>query len=885
MPEHGSAWRSRIAAATTSSRPPWLPELDHRRAIIVLGPLLLLAAFAWWSWRGVETEASDRVERISGTLAAHAEQLIELQETLLAAALLKVQGSGPEEISANPRVAAFLQQLEQRTLTSESLAIVELATGRTLVATGSPPGSVVDPSLQEVVRAHRERDMMTYVSAPYLGEVVRVPTTGKLAFTVSSRDSATGLIAVATIPIDVFTDFFARIRRSDIDVFNFTRADGAILARSPAAGDPVGARLPPDAMQFRFQRGELQKPFFWRSVVDSSDRLVQMRQVSGRPLFAFYGIDAAVLRADWLRQVVPMGLLALLASGGLLHLTSRIRLAAAEVATTRALADSEARFRALVALSSDWWWEQDEQFRFTSISGSFEQLTGWTPDSLIGTTRWAFPAMDVSEEQWAAHRAQLERHEPIRDFEFARPTAGDEAMWVSISGDPVFDAGGRFTGYRGTGRNITARKNAKLALAKLNAELEQRVAERTAAHAAEIERREAAQAALAQAQRMESIGRLAGGLAHDFNNALAVIAANLDLALPQVRDERTRDFIRRANDAIELSAGLNRRLLSFTRAGPLDARAIRIEDHIHDVARLVERTLGPDITVEVEVAGDLWPVRLDPGGLDSALLNLAVNARDAMPGGGKLKFSARNVPLDAAQSVATETPSGDHVCVSVRDDGVGMTPEVRRRATEPFFSTKPRASGTGLGLSIVSEFVAASGGTLTIDSEPGSGTVVSLLLPRATAPVVRVPRPASETEIALGDGEIVLLVDDNESLLEATSAMVEGLGYAVIVASNGVEAFGRLQGGEPIDLVLSDVAMPGGLSGYDVARRVLADRPGTAIVLVSGFHLDERPADGMPRGNFMLLRKPFTRVQLARALREALDARHQDNRSTSSANT
>lgn len=1141
------AWRGAVPGPARIAQ---VPAMRNLSVVVLLVPLMLFAAFAWWSWRGAEIEARARVERMTSALAEHAHRVLEVQESLLQAALAGVKGRRFESIAQDASVHVILQRLAQVSETTAAIALVRPDTGRMIAASNTHPIDI-DVSSRDYVRAHRDGARVA------IGEVIRAEPSGAVGITVSHRDTDTGLIAVARLPLEAFRTFFAQMPEGERDNALMVREDGALLVRLRQVGDPVGFRLPPNGLFYRFLKGEIANGSIHRSAVDGVARLVFQLKVAEYPVYVGYGVDLSKIRAIWLSQLVPFGLLTLLGSGALWLLAGRLQQSTAEAAAARAeaqskqvLADSEARYRSLVDatstvtwscpasglhvepqpawmaftgqpaeemlgagwtkvvhpddaavasqrwseaaaegkpyfsehrirrhdgewrwmrvqaapirrdgaivewfgtnvditerksaeaalrereaqlvlfiehapaaiamfdrdmryiaasrryiadyqlpagtevagrshyeifpeipqrwrdihklvlageslsqeedsfvrqdgrtdwtrwsmtpwraadgsiggavmftevrteqvearralaesedrlrvlvdLSSDWWWEQDEQFRFTAFSDTIEQLTGLSIAEFIGKTRWELSTTGVGETQWAAHRAMVERHERFRDFEFARQNERGETIWMSSSGDPVFDAAGRFKGYRGTGRNITQRKRAELALEQSKADLEMRVAERTAALAAEMERREAAQAALAQALRLESVGRLAGGLAHDFNNALAVIAANLDLAAPHIGDDRARDFIRTALDAVELSAGLNRRLLAFTRRGAPNAQTIWLDERVRDVARLVERTLGPDLMIETELAADLWPTRLDPSELDSALLNLAINARDAMRGGGKLTFAARNVSLlgrsgagaDASLDagnlpLACKAAPGDYVRLSVRDTGKGMTPEVRARATEPFFTTKDRAKGSGLGLSSVNAFAEASGGTLEIESEPGHGTTVSLLLPRAGTPVdLRFDKSVPEAEIPFGDGEVVLLVDDNENLLEATSALLEGLGYAVVVAGNGVEALGRLESGEPVDLVLSDVVMPGGVSGYDVARRVLTERPGTGMVLVSGFNLDERPADDATLGDIPVLRKPFTRVQLARALRQALDARAQGKRSTVPANT
>jgi two-component system, chemotaxis family, CheB/CheR fusion protein len=273
--------------------------------------------------------------------------------------------------------------------------------------------------------------------------------------------------------------------------------------------------------------------------------------------------------------------------------------------------------------------------------------------------------------------------------------------------------------------------------------------------------------------------------------------------------------------------------------------------------------------LETRLAPDCWPTRLDPGDLDSSILNLTINARDAMPSGGTLTIETSNVACGATAITADAKP-GDFVRISVRDTGTGMTPDVMARAAEPFFSTKDTSVGTGLGLSSVQEFIKAVNGMLTIESRVGEGTLISLFLPRAAEAINALTSPESAAAIPLGDGELVLLVDDDQKVLEATCALIESLGYAVITAGNGSQAVALLEDGEPVQVIVSDVILPGGMSGYDVAFEVLRKRSTIKTVLVSGFHGGQLQRNDKALDAVQLLRKPYTREQLAGALKVAL---------------
>ena len=405
-------------------------------------------------------------------------------------------------------------------------------------------------------------------------------------------------------------------------------------------------------------------------------------------------------------------------------------------------------------------------------------------------------------------------------------------------------------------RDVTERKRTEALLAQSNQELEARVAERTKALVEESKRREEAQAALIQAQRMEAFGQLTGGVAHDFNNLLTIVLGNLERLEPALGGDEEREQLQRAADAAQMGARLTARLLSFARRRPLAPSVLNINDLVLGIAELLKRSLGEQITLTTVLAGNLWPTRADASEVENAVLNLAINARDAMPEGGKLVIETRN-------------SSDDFVRISVSDTGTGMSPEILQRAFEPFFTTK-EGRGTGLGLSTIYGFASQSGGQVTIESEEGKGTTVNLFLPRERyagagggAEVVR--------EVPLAqNAETVLVVEDDPRVRELSLQRVEALGYVVREADNAAAAMALLEK-ESVDLLFSDVVLGRGLSGFDLARWVRKNRPGTKVLLTTG-HAAAAAADENMREAFPILQKPYNRLQLAVALQEALNA-------------
>ena len=380
------------------------------------------------------------------------------------------------------------------------------------------------------------------------------------------------------------------------------------------------------------------------------------------------------------------------------------------------------------------------------------------------------------------------------------------------------------------------------------------------------------QAELQRAQKMEAVGQLTGGLAHDFNNLLTVVIGNLELLEMRTYDTKLHELINEALEASNLGAALTSQLLSFSRSQSLAPEHVALNDLVKTMLPILERTLDEQISIETSLADNLRATLADPGQIESAILNLAINARDAMPDGGKLIVETRNVALDAdyAAAQADVTP-GDYVCLSVTDTGVGMTPQTQSQVFEPFFTTKGPGAGSGLGLSMVYGFAKQSGGHVVIYSEVGQGTTVNLFLP-TVAEAEAGEESAKLANISGSVGETILVVEDDPKVLRLTVTRLEELGYQVVAATNGPKAMGILKRQDDIDLVLSDVVMPGGMTGFDVADQALALRPDLKILLATGYAKGVEPRDPeSAKTDHRILRKPYGMKELARTLRELLD--------------
>ena len=448
--------------------------------------------------------------------------------------------------------------------------------------------------------------------------------------------------------------------------------------------------------------------------------------------------------------------------------------------------------------------------------------------------------------------------------------------WVDVRARAVRRPDGSIKSLVGVSSDITARKTAEIerenllaqlaaertALAELTATLEQRVEQRTADLMKEVAARERAQEQLRQAQKMETIGQLTGGVAHDFNNLLMAVMGNLDLLRKRIPDDpRLHRLIDGALQGAERGASLTQRLLAFARQQDLRAVPVDLRALIHGMVDLLERSLGPRVALRVDIPQGLPPARIDANQLELAILNLAINARDAMPDGG-------SIDIKVSQYQSSSDPalkSGSYLKLSVIDTGMGMTPEILKRAVEPFFSSKPLGKGTGLGLSMVHGLAVQLGGALQLTSTVGKGTTATLILPVAT----KAPKAESpvHTVQKVNRSAVILFVDDDPLIAMSTTEMLEDLGHQVIGASSGLHALDIIRSEQPIDLMMTDHVMPG-MTGIELAAASREVRPSLPILLATGYaELPEGAQLDLPR-----LAKPYHQDQLRDRLDQLLGA-------------
>jgi two-component system, chemotaxis family, CheB/CheR fusion protein len=515
----------------------------------------------------------------------------------------------------------------------------------------------------------------------------------------------------------------------------------------------------------------------------------------------------------------------------------RIRRAAVELE----LRESESRYRAIFETAVDAIIVSDQHGIIQEFSRAAEAVTGYRAAELIGQNMRVLlpPAMRQEPERYTARYLWT-----IKELEVCRKDGSVFPAHLSIA---EWWAGGHrhFTGIL---RDLSAHHREQVERTKLEAQLH-------------------------QAQKMEAIGNLTGGMAHDFNNMLGVIIGNIDLLRDLKGDDPDIDELtREALDAAFRGADLTRRLLAFARQQPLRPQHVDVNELVSGITRLLRRTIGEDVEISLDLAAELWPVIVDPAQLEASLTNLATNARDAMPDGGHLMIVTGNRTLDADYAAQhAEVLPGGYVMLEVSDAGCGMTPEVMHRIFEPFFTTKSRDKGTGLGLSMVFGFIKQSGGHIGVYSEPGIGTTFRLFLPRMAANVPAVEESVATPLLLHGRGESVLVVEDNAALRRVVTRQLGELGYRVLAAENAAAGL-KLLDRQNVDLLLTDIVMPGGINGRELARRARQRWPEIKIVFTSGFSEARLNGDAGPLAACTpLLSKPYRKEDLASAAREALD--------------
>lgn len=536
------------------------------------------------------------------------------------------------------------------------------------------------------------------------------------------------------------------------------------------------------------------------------------------------------------------------------------------------LHDSEEQLRLATEAAEIGLWDLDVETDTLFWPARVKAMFGISADRPISMADYYAGLHPDDAEQTAAAFAAALAPEQRALYDVEYRTIGQEdgvLRWVAAKGRGIFDDG-RCIRVIGTAIDITERKQMEEALRDVNATLERRVGE-------EIARRSATEEALRQAQKMEAVGQLTGGIAHDFNNLLTVVTGNIDMASGALTragfsDAKVQRALGNAQKGAERAAALTQRLLAFSRRQPLSPRPLNLDKVVGGVSEMLNRTLGEVVKLEVVTSPGLWTVEADPNQLESAIINLAVNARDAMQNGGKLTIETANVRLDEEYAAAhAEVAPGQYVVLSVTDTGSGMNRETVARAFEPFFTTKEVGKGTGLGLSMVYGFVKQSGGHVKVYSEEGEGTTIKMYFPRLLSGSVEQEVTPADLDRA-GGQQVILVVEDDDDVRAYSADCLRDLGYRVIEAHDGPAALRMLNRSEqPPDLMFTDVVMPS-MSGRELVDEARKIFPRLKVLYTSGYTRNAIVHGGRLDAGVEMIAKPFSPAALAQKVRDVLDA-------------
>jgi PAS domain S-box-containing protein len=511
----------------------------------------------------------------------------------------------------------------------------------------------------------------------------------------------------------------------------------------------------------------------------------------------------------------------------------------AEKISAQKLRESDRQFRLLVEGVVDYaLYMLDKGGTVSSWNTGAQRIKGYTSEDIIGSHFSRFYTDEDRATNLPGRALATAEREGRFEAEGWRVRKDGSRFWASVAIDAIRDEEGELIGFAKITRDISERRNAQLAL-------------------------EQTQRQAAYAQKMEALGQLTGGVAHDFNNMLMVISGQAQALMRRLTDQKDLRSIRAISLAAERGETLTRQLLAFSRRQTLNPTPTSLQKRFEEFRDILITSAREDIRLALQIAENTWPVAVDVSELQLAVVNVVINARDAMPDGGTILIETENI--SAHRGAIPDDLSGDFVAIKITDTGTGIAEEVLPRIFEPFFTTKQQERGTGLGLSQVYGFARQSGGTVGIDSKLGRGTTVTLYLPRTLRPVVEIDK-TTEVPRAPSRGNTVLLVEDNPQVSDITADLIDSLGYRVIAADCAAAALAILKSGETIDLVFSDVVLPGDLDGFELAQSIRQSHPRLPVLLTTGY----TDASHAIRGDYPILRKPYQLSTLAAALRTAM---------------
>jgi PAS domain S-box-containing protein len=658
-----------------------------------------------------------------------------------------------------------------------------------------------------------------------------------------------GFVA-ATFQPERLRGFYAAVDMGPQGIIQLVHPEGYLLFRQPAA-QPQTRELSADHPALTGLRSGSARGFVRAPIEPGGDPyLTAWRSLARPPLIVSVSIGERDALSAWYAETVVAG--GVVAGMGLMLAIAGLWIAASSRAYGRALAErdaadetlraSENRFQAVMDHAPVFVALKDLSGRYTFVNRALERRLGESVASLRGKTTGQVFTKEYGAVHHELERKVLAQKEPVQAEVTSPHPSGPRSLLVVKF--PIFDARRELQAIGTISTDITDQK--------------------------------LAEAQLAHSQKMEAVGQLTGGMAHDFNNILTVVIGMTEVLADAVADKpKLAATVRMIDEAASRGAGLIHNLLAFSRKQPLQPQSIDVNALVAGAGELLRRTLGEDIDIEVLPEADVWPALVDPSQLTNAILNLAINARDAMPGGGKLTIETGNVILDAGYAQAhAELRAGPHVMVAVSDTGSGIPAELLDRVFEPFFTTKDKDKGTGLGLSMVYGFVKQSNGHIKVYSEEGHGTTVKIYLPRAGEAGEPVA-DAAETAVA-GGSEAILVVEDDAQVRDYVTAQLNRLGYATAAVENAAEALALTDAGAEFDLLLTDVILPGSMNGRQLAEEMVRRRPGMKVLYTSGYTEDAIVHQGRLDRGVLLLAKPYRKTDLARIVRQALDSRHDE---------
>lgn len=843
---------------------------------VVLAVLILATAgiAVWDLHRRTLNEASDDIRNLGGVLAEQTSRYVKSIDMVLQDAQLRSWALGVTTADQFRRdmgteeTGHFLRDRMLNLPEAHAIALFDADGAALLRTTGLPTTfSVKDrPSFQHL-RDHADSGLLIREPALSRGQ-------GRMTIFMARRINGPdgGFLGVAEVAIDIdyLLGFYKAITHDGAFRVTLLRDDGVILASYPpvaggivrvSAGSPWFSLLAAGGGAFR-------SPGIFRGIPS----IVSVSPVGSFPLVINASISEFAALTMWREQAkYTIGTAALLAGAVIaMFLMSERQLrrqqvqnailsrTAEELRTSELqLRESEKRLERAQEIAGIGYWElslaSGEHAWSKNLRGSHEFPFG--SDAGLGARASCIPAGELQAKRaWIADLRAGRQRDPI---EFRTIESDGTAKTFRIEGRPVAGVDGTVIGLIGTTQDVTRQR--------------------------QIENQ------LAQSQKMEAIGALTGGMAHDFNNVLGVIIGNLDLLQRLIKADPTAEEIcGEARDGAVRCADLIRRLLAFARRQPLNPAKIDVNALVNETVHLLRRTIGEDIAVHVSPDAATWPVIADATQLEAALVNLATNARDAMPKGGELRIATRNTELDTDYAALhPDVAPGEYVVIEISDTGTGISQDIINRVFDPFFTTKSPGQGTGLGLSMVFGFVKQSGGHISVYSESGKGTTFRIYLPRTADGAMAPPGPR-DPGVPVGGTETVLVVEDNAQLRRSAVRQLVTLGYHVLEAEHADAAREILEHGDRVDLLFTDVVMPGTMDGIDLAHWSVALHPHLRVVVTSGFSGVRCADQGVADCPFFFLAKPYRHDDLARMVHDALDhsSRHaaiptDDRRTTS----